>query len=231
MEVFPVDLPPKHLRLSEPTKTAKALLRILTLKGFLGTPKLTACPLKTGLPKRKVVFQPSIFRGDVSFGEGSYLSSPHFYIWLSWPNFFSSKQFYGDSNLQSSLVLKKLAMQMPFSLFEHGVKIRVESEVVEKLGHEKKTQTFHESYGVFNDGILISWFHYHFPYSWVGGLILSISNVPNLEIAGFLFPGVFPNSLRCSSCPEFTTSPQGSDAVTHCTCPLAKRWGRQQKDV
>eukprot|EP00434_Breviolum_minutum_P010466 symbB.v1.2.009230.t1/scaffold583.1/size184467/2 len=24
--------------------------------------------------------------------------------------------------------------------------------------------------------------------------------------------------LRCSSCPEFTTSPQGSDAVTHCTC-------------
>ena len=122
MEVFPVDLPRKHLRLLEPTKTAKALLRILTLKGFLGTPKLTACPLKTGLPKRKVVFQPSIFRGDVSFGEGNYLSSPHLCIWLSWPNFFSSKQFYGDSNLQSSLVLKKLAMRMPFSLFENGVK-------------------------------------------------------------------------------------------------------------
>ena len=142
MEVFPVDLPRKHLRLLEPTKTAKALLRILTLKGFLGTPKLTACPLKTGLPKRKVVFQPSIFRGDVSFGEGNYLSSPHLCIWLSWPNFFSSKQLYGDSNLQSSLVLKKLAMRMPFSLLENGVKIRVESEVVEKVSHEKKNSYF-----------------------------------------------------------------------------------------
>ena len=39
----------------------------------------------------------------------------------------------------------------------------------------------------------------------------------------FWFPWVLPNSLRCSSCPEFTTSPQGSDGVTHCTCPLANR--------
>ena len=32
--------------------------------------KLTFSPLKIGLPNRKVVFQPSIFRGYVSFREG-----------------------------------------------------------------------------------------------------------------------------------------------------------------
>ena len=37
--------------------------------------KLTFSPLKIGLPNRKVVFQPSIFRGYVSFREGTLSSS------------------------------------------------------------------------------------------------------------------------------------------------------------
>ena len=34
-------------------------------------PETNSSPLKIGLPNRKVVFQPSIFRGHVSFREGT----------------------------------------------------------------------------------------------------------------------------------------------------------------
>ena len=36
-------------------------------------PETNSSPLKIGLPNRKVVFQPSIFRGYVSFREGIYI--------------------------------------------------------------------------------------------------------------------------------------------------------------
>ena len=45
------------------------LLHIPTSLNLLPSLKLTL-PLKMGLPKRKLVFQPSIFRGYVSFREG-----------------------------------------------------------------------------------------------------------------------------------------------------------------
>jgi len=35
-------------------------------------PETNSSPQKIGLPKRKVVFQPSIFRGYVSFREGTF---------------------------------------------------------------------------------------------------------------------------------------------------------------
>ena len=44
-------------------------MRIMKRSG--GTlPKTNSSPLKTGHPKRKLIFQPSIFRGHVSFREG-----------------------------------------------------------------------------------------------------------------------------------------------------------------
>ena len=39
-------------------------------------PETNGLPLKIGLPNRKVVFQPSIFRGYVSFREGIYAKFP-----------------------------------------------------------------------------------------------------------------------------------------------------------
>ena len=50
---------------------------------YLPSLKLTKTPLKIGLPNRKVVFQPCIFRGYVSSREGTFLVL--YVIWLlSW---------------------------------------------------------------------------------------------------------------------------------------------------
>ena len=39
-------------------------------KGTSTHPETNSSPLKLGFPKRKLIFQPSIFRGYVSFREG-----------------------------------------------------------------------------------------------------------------------------------------------------------------
>ena len=53
-------------------------------------PETNSSPMKIGLPNRKVVFQPSIFRGYVSFREGSIYQSNHikqhllFFVYPIW---------------------------------------------------------------------------------------------------------------------------------------------------
>ncbi len=155
-----MDKPTKHLRLLEPTKTAQALHRILT----------------RGWDYLVLMVNMQYYYPSDSWTT-QYLWSPHFRIWLSWPNFFNSKHFIVIGTFRVLKNSKKVgSWQMPFALFSKRSWIRSWiREFVEKLSH-----------GFFPSRSRTRW------------------------------------KLRCSSCPEFTTSPQGSNAVTHCTCTLAR---------
>ena len=61
----------KNLRIHWPTgrKINDSKVLFVNLRGCT-LPETNSSPLKIGLPNRKVVFQPSIFRGYVSFREG-----------------------------------------------------------------------------------------------------------------------------------------------------------------
>ena len=48
-------------------------------------PETNSSPLKIGIPNRKVVFQPSIFRGYVSFREGNRIYIDSFMVDFPFP--------------------------------------------------------------------------------------------------------------------------------------------------
>jgi len=50
--------------LARPSENPQTFEKVFTL------PETNSSPLKIGIPNRKYIFQPSIFRGHVSFREG-----------------------------------------------------------------------------------------------------------------------------------------------------------------
>ena len=71
VDVYPIkngDIPASYVSLPTSQDWDPRLFRISSI--MITLPKTNSLPLKMGLPKRKLVFQPSIFRGYVSFREG-----------------------------------------------------------------------------------------------------------------------------------------------------------------